>query len=43
MPSYGWKLNDAQVAYTNAEAQLVQTRYGILIARAQLLGALGRR
>ncbi len=37
------ELNDAQVTYINAEAQLVQTRYGILIARAQLLGALGRR
>jgi outer membrane protein len=37
------ELNDAQVAFTTAEAQLVQARYGILIARAQLLGALGRR
>jgi outer membrane protein len=36
------ELNDAQVAYTTAAAQLVQARYGLASARAQLLAALGR-
>lgn len=36
------ELNDAQVAYTSAAAQLVQARYGLASARAQLLAALGR-
>jgi outer membrane protein len=36
------ELNDAQVAYTSAEAQAVQARYSLASARAQLLAALGR-
>jgi outer membrane protein len=36
------ELNDAQVAYTTAAAQLVQARYSLATARAQLLAALGR-
>jgi outer membrane protein len=36
------ELDDAQVAYTSAAAQLVQARYGLAAARAQLLAALGR-
>ncbi len=36
------ELGDAQVAYTAASAQLVQARYGLSSARAQLLAALGR-
>jgi outer membrane protein len=36
------ELNDAQVSYTAAAAQLVQARYGLASARAQLLAALGR-
>jgi len=36
------ELNDAQVAYTTAAAQLVQARYQLASARAQLLAALGR-
>jgi outer membrane protein len=36
------ELGDAQVAYTAAAAQLVQARYGLASARAQLLAALGR-
>ncbi|HXX31297.1 MAG TPA: TolC family protein [Myxococcaceae bacterium] len=37
------ELSDAQVAATNAGAQLVQARYNLATARAQLLAALGRR
>ncbi|HXU06282.1 MAG TPA: TolC family protein, partial [Polyangia bacterium] len=37
------ELDDAQVAYTTAAAQAVQTRYGLASARAQLLAALGVR
>ncbi len=36
------ELNDAQVAYTTAAAELVQARYQLASARAQLLAALGR-
>ena len=36
------ELTDAQVVYTSAAAQLVQARYGLSAARAQLLAALGR-
>jgi outer membrane protein len=36
------ELNDAQVSYTSAAAQLVQARYQLASARAQLLAALGR-
>jgi outer membrane protein len=36
------ELNDAQVAYTNAAAQVVQARYRLADARAQLAAALGR-
>lgn len=36
------ELDDAQVAYTTAAAQLVQARYSLATARAQLLAALGR-
>jgi outer membrane protein len=36
------ELNDAQVTYTGAAAQVVQARYGLASARAQLLAALGR-
>jgi outer membrane protein len=36
------ELTDAQVAYTSAAAQLVEARYGLSTARAQLLAALGR-
>ncbi len=36
------ELNDAQVAYTSSAAQVVQARYGLASARAQLLAALGR-
>jgi outer membrane protein len=35
------ELNDAQVAHTSAAAQVVQARYGLASARAQLLAALG--
>jgi outer membrane protein len=37
------ELSDAQVAATNAGAQLVQARFTLATARAQLLAALGRR
>lgn len=37
------ELNDAQVAYTAASAQVVQARYTLATARAQLLAALGRQ
>ena len=37
------ELSDAQVAYTGAEAQVVQARFGLATARAQLLAALGQR
>jgi outer membrane protein len=37
------ELSDAQVASTNAGAQLVQARFTLATARAQLLAALGRR
>jgi outer membrane protein len=36
------ELDDAQVAYTSAAAQVVQARYNLSTARAQLLAALGR-
>jgi outer membrane protein len=36
------ELGDAQVAYSTAAAQVVQARYGLFTARAQLLAALGR-
>jgi outer membrane protein len=36
------ELYDAQVAYTTAAAQVVEARYGLAAARAQLLAALGR-
>ncbi len=36
------ELNDAQAAYTSAAGQVVQARYSLAIARAQLLAALGR-
>lgn len=36
------ELNDAQVTYTTAAAQVVQARFGLASARAQLLAALGR-
>ncbi|MEO8796888.1 MAG: TolC family protein, partial [Polyangiaceae bacterium] len=36
------ELTDAQLAYANAAAQSVQARYGLAIARVQLLNALGR-
>lgn len=36
------ELNDAQVTYTTAAAQVVQARFGLSSARAQLLAALGR-
>jgi len=36
------ELNDAQVAFTSSAAQLVQARYSLASARAQLLAALGR-
>ena len=36
------ELDDAQVAYTTAAAQVVQARFGLATARAQLLAALGR-
>jgi outer membrane protein len=36
------ELNDAQVTDTSASAQVVQARYGLASARAQLLAALGR-
>jgi outer membrane protein len=36
------ELNDAQVAYANAEAQVLTARYGLSTARVQLLAALGR-
>ena len=35
------ELDDAQVAYTSAEAQVVQARFNLAAARAQLLAALG--
>jgi outer membrane protein len=37
------ELSDAQVAYTNAQAQLVVARFSRAAARAQLLTALGLR
>ena len=37
------ELGDAQVAYTTAEAQVVQARFGLASARAQLIAALGER
>jgi len=36
------ELDDAQVTYTSAAAQVVQARYNLASARAQLLAALGR-
>jgi outer membrane protein len=36
------ELNDAQVAYSSAAAQVVQAHYSLASARAQLLAALGR-
>jgi outer membrane protein len=36
------ELNDAQVTFTTAAAQVVSARYGLATARAQLLAALGR-
>jgi outer membrane protein len=36
------ELKDAQVAYTSAAAQVVEARYVLAAARAQLLAALGR-
>jgi len=36
------ELNDAQVTHTSAAAQVVQARYVLASARAQLLAALGR-
>jgi outer membrane protein len=36
------ELTDAQVAYTSAAAQVIEARYGLAAARAQLLAALGR-
>jgi outer membrane protein len=36
------ELNDAQVTYTTAAAQVVSARYGLATARALLLAALGR-
>lgn len=35
------ELSDAQVAYTTAEAQVVQSKFNLATARAQLLAALG--
>jgi outer membrane protein len=35
------ELGDAQVAYTSAEAQVVQAKFNLAAARAQLLAALG--
>ncbi len=35
------ELDDAQVAYTTAEAQVVQAKFNLASARAQLLAALG--
>ena len=35
------ELSDAQVAYTTAEAQVVQSKFNLASARAQLLAALG--
>jgi outer membrane protein len=35
------ELGDAQVAYTSAEAQVVQAKFNLSAARAQLLAALG--
>jgi outer membrane protein len=37
------ELGDAQVAFANAAAQAVQSRYNLATARAQLLSALGKR
>jgi outer membrane protein len=36
------ELNDAQVAYSSAAAQVVQAHYSLASARAQLMAALGR-
>jgi outer membrane protein len=36
------ELNDAQVAYTTAAAQVVSARYALASARAQFLAAMGR-
>lgn len=37
------ELGDAQVAYTTAEAQVVQAKFNLASARAQLLAAVGTR
>jgi outer membrane protein len=37
------ELSDAQVAYTNAAAQVVQARFNLAVARAQLSSAIGKR
>jgi outer membrane protein len=37
------ELGDAQVAFTTAEAQVVQARFNLASARAQLLAAMGAR
>jgi outer membrane protein len=37
------ELNDAQVAYTSAAAQVVQAHFTLATARAQLLAAMGRQ
>jgi outer membrane protein len=37
------ELGDAQVAFSNAEAQEVQAKYGLATARAQLMTAMGMR
>jgi outer membrane protein len=37
------ELNDAQLTHSSAAAQVVQARYGLASARAQLQAALGRR
>ncbi|HVV51852.1 MAG TPA: TolC family protein [Polyangia bacterium] len=37
------ELDDAQVAYTTAEAQVVQAKFNLAAARAQLLAALGEQ
>jgi outer membrane protein len=37
------ELSDAQVAYTNAAAQLVQAHFNLATARAQLTSAIGKR
>ena len=37
------ELDDAQVAYSNAEAQRVSAQYDLATARARLAHALGRK